>query len=71
MQTLRLTHRLDVRLVVVLGGRINRGVSERGEASPSSSATKQNNFYPVFNCLALFHHDPNKRYDPKISVFLK
>ena len=46
----------------------NRGVSEIGEASPSSSATKQNNFYPVVNCLVLFHHDPNKRYDPKISV---
>ena len=46
----------------------NRGVSEIGEASPSSSATKQNNFYPVFNCLVLFHHDPNKRYDPKVSV---
>ena len=46
----------------------NRGVSEMGEASPSSSATKQNNFYPVLNCLVLFHHDPNKRYDPKISV---
>ena len=46
----------------------NRGVSEIGEASPSSSATKQNNFYPVLNCLVLFHHDPNKRYDPKISV---
>ena len=27
----------------------NRGVSETGEASPSSSATKQNNFYPVLN----------------------
>ena len=49
----------------------NRGVSERGEASPSSSATKQNNFYPVFNCLVLFHHDLNKCYDPKISVFFK
>ena len=46
----------------------NRGVSKIGEASPSSSATKQNNFYPVLNCLVLFHHDPNKRYDPKISV---
>ena len=46
-----------------------RGVSEIGKASPSSSATKQNNFYPVCNCLVLFHHDPNKRYDPKISVF--
>ncbi|CAN0360989.1 unnamed protein product, partial [Ascophyllum nodosum] len=49
-------------------GRHNRGVSEIGEASPSSSATKQNNFYPVLNCLVLFHHDPNKRYDPKFSV---
>ena len=46
----------------------NRGVSEIGEVSPSSSETKQNNFYPVLNCLVLFHHDPNKRYDPKISV---
>ena len=50
-----------------LGGQ-NRGASETGEASPSSSATKQNNFCPVLNCLVLFHHDPNKRYDPKISV---
>ena len=46
----------------------NRGVSEIGEVSPSSSATKQNNFYPVLNCLDLFHHDPNKRYGSKISV---
>ena len=46
----------------------NRGVSEIGEASPSSSATKQNNFYPV---LALFHHDLNQRYDPKISVLFE
>ena len=46
----------------------NRGVSEIGEVSPSSSATKQSNFYPVLSCLVLFHHDPNKRYDPKISV---
>ena len=49
-------------------GRQNRGVSEIGEASPSSSATKQNNFYPIHNSLVLFHHDPNKRYDPKIAV---
>ncbi|CAN0424792.1 unnamed protein product, partial [Ascophyllum nodosum] len=46
----------------------NRGVSEIGEASPSRSATKQNNFYPVRNCLILSHHDPNKRYGSKISV---
>ena len=46
----------------------NRGVNKIAEASPSSSASKQNNFYPVLNCLVLFHHDPNKRYDPKISV---
>ena len=46
----------------------NRGVSEISEASPSSSATKQNNFYPVLNCLVLFRHDPSKRYDLKISV---
>ena len=47
----------------------NHGVSEIGEASPSSSATKQNNFYPlVLNHLVLFHHHPNKRYDPKVSV---
>ena len=46
----------------------NRGVSEIGDASPSSSATKQNNFYPVLNRLILFHHDPDKRYDPKISI---
>ena len=46
----------------------NCGVSEIGESSPSSSATKQNKFYPVLNCLVSFHHDPNKRYDPKISV---
>ena len=30
----------------------NRGVSEIGEALPSSSATKQNNFYTVLNCLS-------------------
>ena len=42
----------------------NRGVSEIGETSPSSSAKKQNNFCPVLNCLVLSHHDPNKRYDP-------
>ena len=43
---------------------------EIGKASPSSSAIKQNNFHPVpvFNCLVIFHHDPNIRYDPKISV---
>ena len=46
----------------------NRGVSEIGEASPSSSATKLNNFYPVLNCLVLFHHNPNKRNDPNVSV---
>ena len=46
----------------------NRGVSKISEASPSSSATKQNNFYPVLDCLVLFHHDLNKRYDPKVSV---
>ena len=46
----------------------NRRVNEIGEASPSSSATKQNNFYPVLNGLVLFHHDSNKRYDPKITV---
>ena len=46
----------------------NREVSEIGEASPPSSATKQNNFYPVLNCLVLFPHDSNKRYDPNISV---
>ena len=46
----------------------NRGVSEIGEASPSSSVTKQNNSHPALKCLVLFHHDPNKRYDPKISV---
>ena len=46
----------------------NRRVNEIGEALPSSSARKQNNFYPVLNCLVLFHHNPNKRYDPKISV---
>ena len=48
----------------------NRGVSAISEASPSSSATKQNNFYPVLNCLVLFL-EPNKRYDPspKISAF--
>ena len=47
----------------------NHGVSEIGEASPSSSAKKKINFYPaILNCLVLFHHDPNKLYDPKISV---
>ena len=46
----------------------NRGVSGIGEASPASSTRKQNNFYSVPNCLVLFHHDPNKRYDTKISV---
>ena len=46
----------------------NRGVCGIGEASPSSSATKQNNFYPVLNCSVLFRHDPNKPYDLKISV---
>ena len=68
MQTLRLTHRLDLRLVDVLGGR-NVGVNEIGEASPLSSATKQNNFYRVLNCLVLFYYDPNKRHDSNISVF--
>ena len=42
-----------------LGGQ-NRGVNEIGKASPSSSATKQNNFYRVLNCLILFHHDPKQ-----------
>ena len=46
----------------------NRVVSEIDEASPSSTATKQNNFCPVLDCLVVFYHDPNKRYDPKISV---
>ena len=43
----------------------NREVNEIGEASPSSSATKQNNFYPILNnCLVLLHHDPKQTLRP-------
>ena len=44
-----------------------RGVSEIGEASPSSSATKQNIFYPVLNCLVFFHYDPKQTLRPPNS----
>ena len=37
-----------------------RGVNEIGEASPSSSATKQKQFLPCTNRLVLFHHDPKQ-----------
>ena len=42
----------------------NRGVNEIGEASLSSSATKQNNFYPILHYLVLFHHDPKNTLRP-------
>ena len=64
MQTLRLTHRLDLRLVGVMGGS-KRGVSKIGEASPPSSGTNQNNFNPLLIVFSLFYHDPNKRQYPK------
>ena len=52
MQTLRLTHRLDLRLVGVLRWQ-KRGVSKIGEALPSGSGTNQNNFYLVVNVVVV------------------
>ena len=48
----------------------NRGVSEIGEASPSSSATKQNNFYPVLNCLENSTMAPTNATTPKFQYCL-